>query len=101
MPWVILIQMRNTLPLSSLPLQVILVVEQYYQLLLSIFCFFLVLFKTYNLPYSGGMAAQEGIILLVFIVFMQARIKHGIGANRVPPLLLRLRVPPAWLYSLC
>jgi hypothetical protein len=53
-----LIQMRNTLPLSSLPLQVILAIEQYYHLLLATFAFFLVLFKTYNLPYTGGMAAQ-------------------------------------------
>lgn len=81
--------MRNTLPLSSLPLQAILVVEQYYHLLLAVFAFFLVLFKTYNLPYSGGMAAQEGIILLIFAIFMQVRIKYGIGANRVHSLLMQ------------
>lgn len=91
-----LIQMRNTLPLSSLPLQVILVIEQYYHLLLATFAFFLVLFKTYNLPYTGGMAAQEGIIMLIFALSMQIRIKYGIGANKVPSLQCRLRVQLAW-----
>jgi hypothetical protein len=62
---------------------VLLSLEQYYQSLLAIFTFFLVLFKTYNLPYSGGMSAQEGIILLLFTVYMPIRIKYGIGANRV------------------
>jgi hypothetical protein len=75
--------MRNTLPLSSFPLQALLAFEQYYQFLLAIFTFFLVLFKTYNLPYTGAMSAQEGIILFIFIIYMQIRIKYGIGANRV------------------
>lgn len=93
--------MRNTLPLSSLPLQTILVVEQYYHLLLIVFAFFLVLFKTYNLPYTGGMAAQEGIILILFALFMQIRIKYGIGANKVLPCPCRPRAPPAWRFSSC
>jgi hypothetical protein len=93
--------MRNTLPLSSLPLQTILVVEQYYHLLIATFAFFLVLFKTYNLPYSAGMAAQEGIILLIFVLYMQVRIKYGIGANRVKPSRPRLRVRRAWQCSSC
>lgn len=75
--------MRNTLPLSSFPLQILLVFQQYYQLVLSIFIFFLVLFKTYNLPYTAAMSAQQGIILFIFIIYMQIRIKYGISANRV------------------
>ncbi len=93
--------MRNTLPLSSLPLQVILAVEQYYHLVLAVFAFFLVLFKTYNLPYSGGMAAQEGIILLIFAFFMQVRIKYGIGANKVLSFSSRPKALPAWPFSSC
>ena len=75
--------MRNTLPLTSLPLQVVLTLEQYFHSALSLFRFFLVLFKTYNLPYAGAMSVQEGIVLLLFIVFMPIRIKYGIGANKV------------------
>lgn len=93
--------MRNTLPLSSLPLQAMLVVEQYYHLLLALFAFFLVLFKTYNLPYSGPMAAQEGVILLFFAVYMQIRIKYGIGANKVASPIIRLKVQRGWQYSCC
>lgn len=93
--------MRNTLPLSSFPLQLLLSFEQYYQLLIALFAFFLVLFKTYNLPYSGAMSAQEGIILFLFVFYMQVRIKYGIGANRVPPALLRRRAPTRWRCSCC
>jgi hypothetical protein len=75
--------MRNTLPLASLPLQAILTFEQYYHILLVTFSFFMVLFKTYNLPYTGGMSAQEGIILLIFAIYMPIRIKYGIGSNKV------------------
>lgn len=93
--------MRNTLPLSSFPLQLLLAFEQYYQLLVALCAFFLVLFKTYNLPYSGPMSAQEGVILLLFVLYMQARIKYGIGANRVPPALCRRRAPTRWPRSCC
>jgi hypothetical protein len=93
--------MRNTLPLSSLPLQAMLVVEQYYHLLLALFAFFLVLFKTYNLPYSGPMAAQEGVILLFFAVYMQIRIKYGIGANKVRSPVVRPKVRRGWQCSCC
>lgn len=75
--------MRNTLPLSSFPLHLMLHAENYYSLLLSIFIAVLVLFKTYNLPYSSGMAAQEGIILVIFILFTRLRVKYGVGANQV------------------
>lgn len=75
--------MRNTLPLSSFPLHLTLHAENYYSLLLSVFIAVLVLFKTYNLPYSSGMAAQEGIILVIFILFTRLRVKYGVGANQV------------------
>lgn len=45
--------------------------------------FILLLYKTYNLPYTSGMSAQEGILLLIFIVIMLTRIKQGIAANKV------------------
>lgn len=75
--------MRSTLPLSSFPLQLVLSSEHYYTILLSIFMFMLVLFKTYNLPYTPAMGAQEGIILLIFILFSRFRVYYGIGANQV------------------
>jgi hypothetical protein len=75
--------MRNTLPLSSLPLQVLLSVERYYQWLVGLVVFVLVLFKTYNLPYTAAMGIQEGILLLLFLGFMQGRVRLGIGANKV------------------
>lgn len=79
--------MRSTLPLSSFPLHLILHFEKYYTLLLSIFIFLLVLFKTYNLPYTSAMGAQEGIILLIFIFFTRVRVRQGLGANQVVILL--------------
>lgn len=88
--------MRNTLPLSSFPLHLILHGEHYYTLLLSVFILLLVLFKTYNLPYSSGMAAQEGIVLGIFILFTRFRVSYGLGANQVPPSQLRPKVQPAW-----
>lgn len=75
--------MRNTLPLSSFPLHLILHGEHYYTLLLSMFIAALVLFKTYNLPYSSAMGAQEGIIVIIFIVFTRFRVRYGLGANQV------------------
>ena len=93
--------MRNTLPLSSFPLQLLLAFEQHYQLLLALCAFLLVLFKTYNLPYSGAMSAQEGVILLLFVPFIQVRIKYGIGANRLPQPLCRRRAPTRWPCSYC
>jgi hypothetical protein len=50
--------MQNTLPLSSFPLQLLLVFETYYQPILSLAFFFLLLFKTFNLPYTAPMMAQ-------------------------------------------
>ena len=91
--------MRNTLPLSSFPLQLLLAFEQFYHLFLSLVIFFLVLYKTYNLPYTGGMSVQEGILLLLFFGFMQARIRFGLSANRVHPFPCRLRAPITWLFS--
>lgn len=76
--------MRNTLPLSSLPLQLLLNFETYYQPFLSAVLFFLLLFKTFNLPYTGGMMAQEGVLQGVFLVFNLVRIRGGKVANRVP-----------------
>lgn len=75
--------MRNTLPLSSFPLHLILHSEHYYTLLLALFLLLLVLFKTYNLPYSSGMAAQEGIIFVIFFLFTRFRVNYGLGANQV------------------
>lgn len=96
-----LIQMRNTLPLSSFPLQLMLVFEQFYHLFVALVVLFLTLYKTYNLPYSGPMAVQEGIVYLLFLLGMQGRIRHGIGANRVPPPTLRLRAQREWRSSWC
>lgn len=93
--------MRNTLPLSSFPLQLLLAFEQHYQLALALLAFFLVLFKTYNLPYSAAMSAQEGVILCLFVPYMQARIKYGIGANRVHPPLFRPKARTRWRCSCC
>lgn len=91
--------MRNTLPLTSLPLQAILTLEQYYHIVLVIFTFFMVLFKTYNLPYTGAMSAQEGIILLIFAIYMPIRIKFGIGANKVVFHSVRRKVLQGWRCS--
>lgn len=75
--------MRNTLPLSSFPLQLLLTFETYYQPILSLCFFFLLLFKTFNLPYTAPMMAQEGIIQGIFFVAMILRIRLGKVANRV------------------
>jgi hypothetical protein len=75
--------MRSTLPLSSFPLHLLLHAEHYYTLGLSLFMFFLVLFKTYNLPYTSGMSAQEGILIFIFIMFTRFRVRYGLGANQV------------------
>ena len=76
--------MRNTLPLSSFPLHLILTIDHYYTIVLSIFTFALLLFKTYNLPYTSTMGAQEGIILFIFVFFTRFRVRYGLGANQVP-----------------
>lgn len=88
--------MRSTLPLSSFPLHLILHIEYYYTILLSIFMLLLILFKTYNLPYTSAMGAQEGIILIIFILFTRFRVRHGIGANQVPIHLCRPKAQPIW-----
>lgn len=75
--------MRNTLPLSSFPLQALLAFEAYYQPFLSLVLFLLLLFKTFNLPYSSSMMAQEGVIQGIFFVLMAIRIRLGKVANRV------------------
>lgn len=51
-------RMRNTLPLSSFPLQALLTFEKGYQPLESLACGFLLLFKCYSLPYTPGKSAQ-------------------------------------------
>lgn len=76
--------MRNTLPLSSFPLQLLLTFETYYQPLLSIAIFLLLLFKTFNLPYTDAMMVQEGVLQAIFLVFNLVRIRCGKIANRVP-----------------
>lgn len=75
--------MKNTLPLSSFPLHGLLSIERYYIPLVSVVMFLLLLYKTYNLPYTSGMSAQEGILLGIFIVVMRVRISQGIAANKV------------------
>lgn len=75
--------MRNTLPLSSFPLQALLTFQTYYQPLLSIFMFLLLLFKTFNLPYTPAMMAQEGVLQGLFLLFNLIRIRIGKIANRV------------------
>lgn len=45
--------------------------------------FVLIMFKTYSLAYTGAMSVQEGIIFALFLIYMQVRIKIGIGANKV------------------
>ena len=93
-------KMRNTLPLSSFPLQLLLISQQYYHIVLVALAFFLVLFKTYNLPYTGGMSAQQGIILFIFVGYMQIRIKYGISANKVRWFVFRRKVRIRW-HCLC
>ena len=75
--------MRNTLPLSSFPLQALLVVQKKYQLFFSLVFFLLLLYKTFNLPYTAPMMAQEGIVQGLYFVLMMLRIRGGIIANRV------------------
>lgn len=59
--------------------------------------FFLLLYKTYNLPYTSGMSAQEGILLTIFIFIMIFRNKQGIAANKVFSVsYLRLKIPLKW-----
>ena len=88
--------MRSTLPLSSLPLQGMLLIEGYYHYVLTFIVFLLLLFKTYNLAYSSNMSAQEGIILFIFAFFMQVRIRHGISANKVKFILKRHKAQQGW-----
>ena len=90
--------MRSSLPLSSFPLHLLLHIELYYTLLLSIVMVALVLFKTYNLPYTSAMGAQEGIIIVFFILFSRFRVRFGLGANQVSLLLLRHKAQLRWLY---
>ena len=75
--------MRNTLPLSSLPLQILLTFETYYQFFLSAMLFFLLLYKTFNLPYTATMMAQEGILQGLYLLWMLLRVRGGKTANRV------------------
>ena len=42
------------------------------------------------------MATQEGIIIVLFAIYMQIRIKYGIGANKVPVLIQRHKAQPKW-----
>lgn len=75
--------MKNTLPLSSFPLHGLLTIESYYIPFVSVVMFFLLLYKTYNLPYTSGMSAQEGILLTLFVIVMLSRNSQGIAANKV------------------
>ena len=75
--------MKNTLPLSSFPLQVLLTFEIGYVPVMSVLFFVLLLFKTHNLPYDSQMSAREGALLGLFIVLSAIRIQQGIGANKV------------------
>lgn len=50
--------MKNTLPLSSFPLHGLLIIESFYIPFVSIVMFLLLMYKTYNLPYTSGMSAQ-------------------------------------------
>lgn len=77
--------MRNTLPLSSFPLQALLAFEKYFQPLESLGCGFLLLFKCYSLPYAASKSAQEVVVLLVFFVVTMLRIRLGRSANKVSP----------------
>lgn len=79
--------MRNTLPLSSFPLQLLLTIQTYYQPFVSLALFLLLLYKTFNLPYTTIMEAQEGIVQGLYFVVMMLRIRIGIGANKVLVLL--------------
>lgn len=88
--------MRSTLPLSSFPLHFVLHLEHYYTLLLSIFTTLLLLFKTYNLPYTSAMGAQEGIVLVIYVLFTRVRVHYGLGANQVLLPVRRLKVQPRW-----
>lgn len=75
--------MRNTLPLSSFPLQLLLTFDTYFQPFLSLVLFLLLLYKTFNLPYTGPMMAQEGVIQGIFLILMMLRIRAGKIANKV------------------
>jgi hypothetical protein len=75
--------MKNTLPLSSFPLQLLLTFDKYYQPFVSVVFFLLLLYKTFNLPYTPGMSAQEGIIQALYFLLMMIRIRGGISANKV------------------
>ena len=75
--------MRSTLPLSSFPLHLLLHLELYYSVVVSIAIVGLILFKTYNLPYTSAMGAQEGIIIVIFLLFTRFRVRFGLGANQV------------------
>ena len=75
--------MRNTLPLSSFPLHGLLSIQTYYVPFVSLTMFLILLYKTYNLPYTSGMSAQQGILLFIFILMMLLRTSQGISANKV------------------
>jgi hypothetical protein len=88
--------MRSTLPLSSFPLHLLLHIELYYSLVLSAALVLLILFKTYNLPYTSAMGAQEGILTVFFIIFTRFRVRFGLGANQVLTSLPRPKAQPKW-----
>lgn len=92
--------MRNTLPLSSFPLQALLSFEKYFQMLETLGCCFLLIFKCYSLPYTPSKSAQEVVILFVFFLITMLRIRLGSSANKV---LISLRRPKTAtrFYGLC
>ena len=69
--------------MSSFPLQLLLTIEKYYLPLVSVTLFILLLYKTFSLPYTSTMSAQEGVIQGFYFVVMIMRIRLGTGANRV------------------
>ena len=75
--------MKNTLPLSSFPLQLLLTFETFYVPIMAVLFLIILLFKTHNLPYTSVMSAQEGIIQALFIIISAIRVYQGIGANKV------------------
>ena len=75
--------MKNTLPLSSFPLQALLAFEGVYQPIYSLTIGILLIFKAYNLPYSESASGAEVVVQVVFFLVMMWRIQLGRSANKV------------------
>ena len=74
--------MRQKEPASSLWFQIFVHYDSYFSIVYFVASFFIVLYKSYTLIYSGSALAGELIILLIYAVLQFTRLYMGSVGNK-------------------